>query len=518
MCDFEHVCVALTPAPNHFRFISAAAASATSEEEKRNYNRRYVATCNKRINSAPMSTESVLPLPSGLWEQPFAAAAVFGCCTYALNLIGVVSAMCLAKVSPAKEAYFSAISAGLILASATGGLISGAVTTARSEGIRGALPLSSGLIFALLTMIAFERMLVYLQRRNSAVISWMLAPPSSRDVDDEGSLMLSMHNAADSSNDDDREHAPVRKSREAGAAALHEVIDQTVAGSSDVSRNGPPSEAKVRAAMMLVLAMMVHHVPESMALGVAVYGVSDGSIQQGQCIVLAAVLALQNIPEGAACTSSLRMLGLKNGWRLVLVAQLAGTCSSFAGSTFVIFCDLIAAPVVESDFFRYYRNPCCGSWRVRFGVFQQHVHICAVLRRNCHALRAFCHHHTRDLRVSCCSRALSQRVLHCIWIRCNHSVYGCWRCAAVVCRDLRSTHWHFYKQCVKNMYIAILQGMTPELFQHRQNVPHFQSISVSKPICRNAGGCVVCSSRCRLLPCAHWQHRSNASKFSSEKS
>jgi ZIP family zinc transporter len=107
------------------------------------------------------------------------------------------------------------------------------------------------------------------------------------------------------------------------------VIDQTVAANSgargdDTRGDAVPSEAKLRAAMMLVLAMMVHHIPESMALGVAVYGVSDGSIQQGQCIVLAAVLALQNIPEGAACTTSLRMLGLKNSWRMVLAAQLAG--------------------------------------------------------------------------------------------------------------------------------------------------------------------------------------------------
>lgn len=274
-----------------------------------------------------MPTESPTPLPSGLWERPFAAAALFGFFTYLLNLVGVVSAMCLAKVSPAKEAYFSAVSAGLILASATGGLISGAVTTARGEGIKGALPLSSGLLFALLTMIAFERLLVHLQRKNSAVITWMLAPPAARDPDDEGSRMLGMDQVAEAPCDGG--DAAPRKGRDTGAAGLHEVIDQTVAANSgargdDTRGDAVPSEAKLRAAMMLVLAMMVHHIPESMALGVAVYGVSDGSIQQGQCIVLAAVLALQNIPEGAACTTSLRMLGLKNSWRMVLAAQLAG--------------------------------------------------------------------------------------------------------------------------------------------------------------------------------------------------
>ncbi len=275
-----------------------------------------------------MPNDTTGPLPSGLWERPFAAAALFGFGTYFLNLAGVVSAMCLSKVSPEKEAYFSAVSAGLILASATGGLISGAVITAGSEGIWGALPLASGLLSALLTMVAFERALVFLQRKNPAAISWMLATSAARDADDEGAEML-QHQSPDSAQEDACSAAHGRHGREATASphasALHEVIEQTVAAS-----NGAPSQAKLRSAMMLVLAMMVHHVPESMALGVAVYGVSDGSIQQGQCIVLAAVLALQNIPEGAACTSSLRMLGLKNSWRLVFIAQLAGQCARSA--------------------------------------------------------------------------------------------------------------------------------------------------------------------------------------------
>lgn len=277
-----------------------------------------------RDKNSIMPTETAGALPSGLWERPFAAAALFGLLTYSLNLFGVVSAMCLSKVSPEKEAYFSAVSAGLILASATGGLISGAVTTAGSEGIRGALPLSSGLLFAILTMMAFERLLVYLQRKKPTVISWMLAAPAAPDVDDEGAEMLQHQDTNASSGE---EYG--RDSRQVAAAAhptgsLHDVIEQSVAANRERSAEGAPAEAKLRSAMMLVLAMMVHHVPESMALGVAVYGVSDGSIQQGQCIVLAAVLALQNVPEGAACTSSLRMLGLKNSWRLVFIAQLAG--------------------------------------------------------------------------------------------------------------------------------------------------------------------------------------------------
>jgi zinc transporter ZupT len=274
-----------------------------------------------------MPSEITGPLPSGLWERPFAAAALFGFGTYFLNLVGVLSAMCLSKVSPEKEAYFSAVSAGLILASATGGLISGAVTTAHSEGIRGALPLSSGLLFALLTMMAFERLLVYLQRKNPAMISWMLATPIARDADDEGAEMLQHQSGDANEHTGGRTHG--RHSHEAASStfssnSLHEVIEQSVGAGNNGVAEGAPAHAKLRSAMMLVLAMMVHHVPESMALGVAVYGVSDGSIQQGQCIVLAAVLALQNIPEGAACTSSLRMLGMKNSWRLVFIAQLAG--------------------------------------------------------------------------------------------------------------------------------------------------------------------------------------------------
>ena len=275
-----------------------------------------------------MPAEASAALPSGLWERPFAAAALFGFITYFLNLVGILGALCLAKVSPKKEAYFSAVSAGLILASATGGLISGAVNTADSEGIRGAAPLSAGLMFALFTMIGFERLLMHLQRKNSAVISWMLSSHHPRDSDDERAGILQMQHVGDAPHEGQNIGDP-RPGREDGVVthpsnSLHEVIQQTVAVNNDGRERDAPTEAKLRSAMMLVLAMMVHHVPESMALGVAVYGVSDGSIQQGQCIVLAAVLALQNIPEGAACTTSLRMLGLKNSWRLVIVAQLAG--------------------------------------------------------------------------------------------------------------------------------------------------------------------------------------------------
>jgi zinc transporter ZupT len=168
-------------------------------------------------------------------------------------------------------------------------------------------------------MVAFERALLFVQRKNPAAISWMLASSAARDADDEGAEML-QHQVPDAAQQDacSRAHASPHSS------ALHEVIEQTVAANNGGLADRAPSEAKLRSAMMLVLAMTVHHVPESMALGVAVYGVSDGSIQQGQCIVLAVVLALQNIPEGAACTSSLRMLGLKNSWRLVFIAQLAG--------------------------------------------------------------------------------------------------------------------------------------------------------------------------------------------------
>jgi zinc transporter ZupT len=233
-------------------------------------------------------------------------------------------------VSAKKEAYFSAVSAGLILASATGGLISGAVTTAGSEGIHGALPLSSGLLCALVVMVAFERLLAVLQRRKSSAVSWILASPDSRDPDDEGTRMLQAAPAADAASEGEFSANQELHGRQPAAATahtssvLHEVIEQTLAAHTSAPLNREPTAAKVRAAMTLVLAMMVHHVPESMALGVAVYGVSDGSIQQGQCIVLAAVLALQNIPEGAACTSSLRMLGLQNSWRMLFFAQLAG--------------------------------------------------------------------------------------------------------------------------------------------------------------------------------------------------
>lgn len=79
---------------------------------------------------------------------------------------------------------------------------------------------------------------------------------------------------------------------------------------SDVPEGHPNKDMK--STTMMVLAVVIHNIPEGMAVGVsfagAIYG--DGNVSMTQALVLAIGIAIQNFPEGAIISMPLRSVGV----------------------------------------------------------------------------------------------------------------------------------------------------------------------------------------------------------------
>ena len=76
---------------------------------------------------------------------------------------------------------------------------------------------------------------------------------------------------------------------------------------------GPKS--KLRRTTMMVLAVTLHNIPESMAVGVVYAGYLSGSAQitAAGALALSLGIAIQNFPEGAIISMPLRAEGMKKG-------------------------------------------------------------------------------------------------------------------------------------------------------------------------------------------------------------
>lgn len=82
---------------------------------------------------------------------------------------------------------------------------------------------------------------------------------------------------------------------------------------------------------LLVLAVVLHNIPEGLALGVVMAGMSAGGVSTGAALAFGAGLALQNLPEGIAVTVPLRQSGTSERRCLWL-----GTIASFAEPLFAL--------------------------------------------------------------------------------------------------------------------------------------------------------------------------------------
>ena len=95
---------------------------------------------------------------------------------------------------------------------------------------------------------------------------------------------------------------------------------------------------------MLVLAVVLHNVPEGMAVGVAYAGVlSHSGVTAAAALVLAAGIAIQNFPEGAIISLPLRAAGMRTG-RAFLLGVLSGAVEP-AGAVLVLLAARVLVPV-----------------------------------------------------------------------------------------------------------------------------------------------------------------------------
>lgn len=99
----------------------------------------------------------------------------------------------------------------------------------------------------------------------------------------------------------------------------HAVLPPAAAGHTGARGIGHPAAQR---AWLMVLALLIHNVPEGLAVGAAYAGpVEAGKVQGGAAVALA--IGLQNMPEGLIVAMALRTLGL-GGFKAWGVAALTG--------------------------------------------------------------------------------------------------------------------------------------------------------------------------------------------------
>ena len=107
----------------------------------------------------------------------------------------------------------------------------------------------------------------------------------------------------------------------AGALCLN-LIDKLVPHLhrlSGVDQEAHPSETqKINKILLFVMAIAIHNLPEGIAAGVGF-----GTGNDGEAVVIAAGIALQNIPEGMVIIGPMLAAGMKPG-RTFVIAMLTG--------------------------------------------------------------------------------------------------------------------------------------------------------------------------------------------------
>ena len=93
-----------------------------------------------------------------------------------------------------------------------------------------------------------------------------------------------------------------------------------------------PRDAASQRAWLMVLALMIHNVPEGLAVGAAYAGpAGDNAVHDGAAVALA--IGLQNMPEGLIVAMALRTLGLSAGkaWGVAALTGLAEPLGALLG-------------------------------------------------------------------------------------------------------------------------------------------------------------------------------------------
>jgi ZIP family zinc transporter len=100
------------------------------------------------------------------------------------------------------------------------------------------------------------------------------------------------------------------------------------------------------AAGVMVLAVVLHNIPEGMAVGVVYAGYATGSaeITAGGALALSLGIAIQNIPEGAIISMPMRAEG-NTRWRSFVIGSLSGAVEPI-GALLVILLAGVMTPIL----------------------------------------------------------------------------------------------------------------------------------------------------------------------------
>lgn len=109
----------------------------------------------------------------------------------------------------------------------------------------------------------------------------------------------------------------------------HAVLPPAAPGHALVAQ---PGDRAAQRAWLMVLALMIHNLPEGLAVGVAYAGPAGGdAVHDGAAVALA--IGLQNMPEGLIVAMALRTLGLGAGkaWGVAALTGLAEPLGAMLG-------------------------------------------------------------------------------------------------------------------------------------------------------------------------------------------
>lgn len=113
--------------------------------------------------------------------------------------------------------------------------------------------------------------------------------------------------------------------------ALDKLLPHLHPGLAESEAEGPPTPW--RRAMLLVLAITLHNIPEGLAVGVAFGAAASGAggTGFGAAVALALGIGLQNVPEGVAVALPLRAEGMRRRSALAY-GQLSALVEPFAAA------------------------------------------------------------------------------------------------------------------------------------------------------------------------------------------
>ena len=93
---------------------------------------------------------------------------------------------------------------------------------------------------------------------------------------------------------------------------------------------------------MLALAVTIHNLPEGMAVGVVFAGAESGmsNISPASAIAVSLGIAIQNVPEGAIISMSMRAAG-NSKWKSFFIGSLSGAVEPLGGLAVVLLASLM---------------------------------------------------------------------------------------------------------------------------------------------------------------------------------